>query len=151
MGNSARAHIFYGYCWTEEPEDDFPTSMDEWAESALKERGHLDPWDSHPGGRRPDWVHENREAIDAWDEARKELIEATDVDWGRHGIYDDGTPYLYAKGTRTVADWGDPQPMPSGDVDPAWKPKLDAFLESQGIEPPSGENQPGWWVASWWG
>jgi hypothetical protein len=151
MGNSARAHAFYGYCWTEEVDDDFPDDMDDWAESILKERGHVDPWDSHPGGSAPDWVAANSDAIDAWNAARKELVESAGVGWGRHGTYDSGTPYLYIADTRTVADWGEPQPAPATSVDPAWKGKLDAFLESQDIELPEGENQPGWWVASWWG
>lgn len=151
MGNSARAHIFYGYCWMEEVDDGFPNDMNEWAETVLKGRGHVDPRNGHPGGSRPDWVHENAAAIDAWSAARKELVESIGLGWNRHGTWDDGTPYLYVEGTRTVADWGDPKPMPSGDVDPGWRPELDRFLASQGIEPPQGENQPGWWVASWWG
>jgi hypothetical protein len=151
MGNSARAHVFYGYCWTEEVNDGFPDDMGEWAEAILKQRGHTDPWDSHPGGRAPEWVDANDAAIDAWNAARKDLIDAAGVGWGRHGTYDDDTPYLYIDGTRIVADWGDPQPVPAVDVDPAWKGQLDAFLESQGVELPEGENQPGWWTASWWG
>jgi hypothetical protein len=151
MGNSARAHVFYGYCWTEEVDGDFPDDMDAWAEKTLKERGLVDPWDSHPGGRAPEWVDANQAAINAWSTARKEAVESTGVSWGRHGTYDSGTPYLYVEGTRTVADWGEPQRLPSGEVDEAWSVKLDMFLEHLGVEPPEGENQPGWWVASWWG
>lgn len=50
-----------------------------------------------------------------------------------------------------MADWGEPRRLPSGEVDEAWSVKLDVFLEHLGVEPPEGENQPGWWVASWWG
>jgi hypothetical protein len=151
MGQSTDAYTFYGYCWAEEVDSDFPGNMNDWAEAELKASGHADPWERHPGGQRPDWVAENTAAIDAWYAAKRDLVDALPFDWGSHCSSDEPMPYLFIKDTQTVADWGDPQPMPSGDVDPEWKPKLDAFLESQGIEPPEGENQPGWWVASWWG
>ena len=34
------------------------------------------------------------------------------------------------------------------DIDPAWKAALDHYLAAHDIEPPQGENQPGWWVVT---
>lgn len=152
MGQSTDAHLFYGYCWDDEVE--FDTDMDEWAEAQLKASGQTDPWDSHPGGHRPDWVAENREAIDAWYDAKKALTDALTVDWGSHCSGECPFPYLFVRGTETTANRGYPKPVfPYQMAEPGigWKAQLDAFLESQGIDPPEGENQPGWWMASNWG
>lgn len=149
MGNDASAYVFYGYCWNEE--QDFSTYMDTWAENKLKATGHSDPWERHPGGRRPDWVAENSEAIDAWDAAKKALIDELPVKWGRHASGDCPMPMLMVKGTKTSADWGQPCPLPSTEVGEQWKTQLDAFLVAEGIDPPEGENQPGWWMAAYWG
>ncbi|WP_034268491.1 hypothetical protein [Actinospica robiniae] len=34
------------------------------------------------------------------------------------------------------------------DTDPEWKTTLDCYLAAHDIEPPQGENQPGWWVVA---
>lgn len=152
MGNDASAYVFYGYCWNEE--QDFSTYMETWAENKLKASGRTDPWESHPGGRRPDWVAENREAIDAWSAAKKTLIDELPVEWDRHASGDSPMPMLVVKGTKTSADWGEPKPLfPYQMAEPGigWKAQLDAFLASECVDPPEGENQPGWWMVAYWG
>lgn len=71
------------------------------------------------------------------------------VSWDSHCSVSCSIPFLYVEGTRTVAFRGYPKPLTSLETDPTWKGKLDAFLDSQGIEAPEDGNQPGWWTASW--
>lgn len=151
MGQSTNAYLFYGYCWDDEVE--FDTDMDAWAEAHLKAAGQTDPWDAHPGGHRPDWVAENSAAIDAWHDAKKALADAQSVDWGAHCSDECPFPYLFVRGTETTAYRGYPKPVDAAalTVGEDWKAKLDAFLAAEGIDPPDGENQPGWWMASYRG
>lgn len=153
MGNNAKAQLFYGYCWPEEVGEEFPTTLDAWAETTLKAQGHTDPWESHPGGHAPEWMAENSAAIDAWYDAKDKLTENSAVDWDSHCASDSPMPFLFVKGTRRRVDWGDRMALHPGfdQIEPGWRGELDAFLESQGIEPPEGENQPGWWVTAYWG
>jgi hypothetical protein len=150
MGQSTDAIVFYGYCWHGEDQD-FTADMDEVAETILKQRGRTDPWSSHPGGHAPEWVADNSTAIDAWHDAKEAVKAGFGVDWGTHCSDGCPMPYLYIPETEITARRGYPEPLTSLKVDLAWKPKLDAFLQAQGIEPPEGENQPGWWTASYWG
>ena len=43
------------------------------------------------------------------------------------------------------------EPITSLAVGDDWNAKLDAHLGAQGATPPEGENQPGWWLVSYWG
>lgn len=151
MGQSTDAYVFYGYCWDDE-DTEFGTDMSETVKAILAERGHADPWDGCPDGsnyRTYAAAHESEFA--AYRELEKQVEEELGVDWDSHCSDGCPMPLLFIPGTKTTAWRGSPRPVTSIDVDPAWKPRLDAFLESQGIEAPSGENQPGWWVASWRG
>lgn len=153
MGQSTDAYVFYGYCWDDE-DTEFATDMDEAVKAILAERGIADPWDEHYDGdyeAYKTWKAANGSVVAAF-KAAKEAVEAElGVDWDSHCHHECSMPLLYVRGTKTTAHRGSPMPLTSLAVDPTWKGKLDAFLESQDIEPPEGENQPGWWVASWWG
>lgn len=156
MGQSTDAYLYYGYTWTEESEDlDFEPSMDDWAEKKLKADGHTDPWDNYPENvdraTSDKWMRDNDAAIGRWSDMKKELQEATGVDWNSHCSGEYPMPFLHVRGTHVTAWRGSPKAITSIEVGDGWKAKLDAFLEAEGIEPPEGENQPGWWLASNWG
>lgn len=151
MGTSTNAYLFYGYCWNEEVE--FEANIDEAAKAILAERGHVDPWNDYPGRDGAEaWMAQNDAAIDAFHALMDEVKSELGVDWGFHCHHEYSMPYLFIPGIEVTAYRGSPEAAPdTSTVDPSWKPKLDAFLAGQGIEPPEGENQPGWWLASWWG
>jgi hypothetical protein len=152
MGQSTDAYVFYGYCWDDE-DVEFGTDMDEVVEAILAERGHADPWSTCPDDRAAAsaWMIDNKAVIDEHRALKEDIAAGIGVEWDAHCSDGCPIPFLFVEGTKTTAWRGSPRPLTSLDVDPAWKGKLDAFLESQGIEAPAGENQPGWWVASWWG
>lgn len=154
MGQSTDAYVFYGYCWDDE-DAGIEADTDEAVKAILAERGHADPWDSYPktDGRAAGdaWVSENRAAIDAFRALKAAVEEEIGVSWDAHCSDSCPIPFLFVNDTKTTARRGYPKPLASLEVDPAWKGKLDAFLALQGVEPPTGENQPGWWTASWWG
>jgi hypothetical protein len=153
MGQSTNGVLFYGYCW--EDQQEFDTDMDLVVKAILKSRGRTDPWDEHYNGdyqayRR--WADgEGREEVSAWYDAAKQVKQELGVDWDTHCSGDYPIPYLYAVGSEKTAHRGDREPVTSLDVDPAWREKLAAFLSSQGIGAPDGDNQPGWWLVSYWG
>lgn len=95
------------------------------------------------------WEDEDVEFdLDTAEGAETKLAEFG-VAWDSHCSVSCSIPLLFVEGTQTIAFRGYPKPLTSLDVDPSWKGKLDAFLDSQGIEAPEGDNQPGWWTASW--
>lgn len=153
MGQSTDAYLFYGYCWQDEY-NDFDTDMDGVVKKILTQRGMTDPWEAHYVGEQP---YENYKAWAATPEgsaeveAEKQVKSELGVEWDSRCSGDYPIPFLHISGTRTRASRGTAKPITSVDVDPAWKGKLDAFLASQQIEAPEGENQPGWWLASYWG
>lgn len=152
MGQSTNAYLFYGYCWDEEDEpEDVTTDMDDWAEESLIARGHTDPWDSHPGGSSPEWMAANNKATDDWYDLKKSLTAEAGVEWDSHCSGDCPMYFLHIPESKTTAYRGDMQPVTSLAVSDDWKAKLDAHLEAQGATPPEGENQPGWWLVSYWG
>jgi hypothetical protein len=95
------------------------------------------------------WEDEDVEFdLEAAEGAEAELAKFG-VSWDSHCSVSCPIPFLYVEGTKTTAWRGYPKPLTSLEVDPAWQGRLAAFLESQGIDAPEGENQPGWWTASW--
>lgn len=149
--------LFYGYTWPVEGEDqDFETDMDEAVKVLLARRGHTDPWDEHYNGDYEAWkawAAENPETVDAYRAAQRALKHELGVDWDSGCSYEQPAPYLYVVGTKTCSEWGDAQAVRPADmtVGADWKQKLDAFLATQEITPPEGENQPGWWLTSFYG
>lgn len=155
MGQSTDAYLFYGYAWTENTDElDFTADMDEWAERTLKTQGHTDPWDGYPEradkNTREQWMRDNNTAIDTWRDMKSQLTEAAGIDWDTHCSGDYPMPFLTIRGTHTTAWRGRPMPITSIETADDWRAKLDAFLAAEGIEPPEGDNQPGWWLASNW-
>jgi len=73
------------------------------------------------------------------------------VEWSWH--CSDASPmrYLAIEDSKVTAWRGYPKPLPSTSVPLAWEDRLEEELERNGIEPPEGENQPGWWIVSWYG
>lgn len=157
MGTSTNGLLFYGYCWPDE-DNDFETSMEEVVKAILVGRGMTDPWDAHYVGEQP---YENYKAWaatpagkdeeEAWHAAQRQVESELGVDWGFHCSGERSMPYLHVRGTETTAYRGSPRAITSLEIGPDWKEKLDSFLASQGIEVPEGDNQPGWWLASYWG
>lgn len=99
-----------------------------------------------------------------WDEEEDFIEEEEDdrnektpgVTWDEHGSDSSPIPCLYIEESYVCA-WPDsPKPLLSEAISPgwdheSWDEKLNKELERRGIEKPEGENQPGWWIASWWG
>lgn len=154
MSEDPKGVLFYGYSWPEEQA--FDTDLSTAVKELLKQRGHTDPWDLHYSGNYEVWTawrDANPTEYDAW----RTLVNATKaelgVDWSRGGSWEYPCPYLYVKGTEKSAEWGAAQPVLAEDlaVDAGWNAKLDGFLALQHIDPPAGENQPGWWLTSFYG
>jgi hypothetical protein len=151
MGQSTDAYVFYGYCWDDE-DSDINTDMDEIAKAILAERGIVDPWEARPESiDYRAYMDANEAEFDAYRAAMDAILAELGVDWDSHCHHECSMPLLYVQGTKITAHRGSPKPLALLEIDPTWQGKLDSFLESQGVEPPEGENQPGWWVASWWG
>lgn len=164
MGVSTDGILLYGYIWDEpvpDPEDDdyepddfdeddeadergFATDLDDWADSVLRAQGHHNPLDDCPEGGYHAFAEANRAALDTWRAMKRELKDATGVDWGHHCSDEYSIPYLYIKGTETTAGRGTPMALAPDAlaVDEGWRQQLDAFLASQNIDPPEGENHP---------
>lgn len=157
MGYDPDGVLFYGYSWPSEGEgQDFETDMDLAVKALLGRRGHADPWDEHYSGDYEAWkvwAAENRETVDAYRAAKEAAKQELGVDWDSGCSHEYPAPYLYVLGSKTSAEWGDAQPIQPGGlkVGADWKQKLDAFLAMQEITPPEGENQPGWWLTSFYG
>jgi hypothetical protein len=152
MGQSTNAYLFYGYCWDDEegPEDAI-TNMDEWSERVLAARGHANPWDSHPGGFSPEWMAANDQAIDDWSDLQKSVQAEAGVNWGRHCSGEYPMRFLHIPESKFTAYCGDMQPITSLAIGDDWNARLAAHMEAQGAVSPDGENQPGWWLVSYWG
>jgi hypothetical protein len=144
----ARAEIFYGYSW-ESPEefgftaDDF-YALYAWEEEQIAKILIASGHDPDPELRTSEWR--------ALERAAEEQLGAS---MSTHGGDDDTIvcPHLLAS---TAPHWwvhdygrGDPIELSTlREIDPAWKPALDRYLAAHGIQPPQGENQPGWWVVA---
>jgi hypothetical protein len=158
VGVSTNAYLFYGYCWQDE-DYDFETDIDEVVKAMLVGRGMTDPWKEHYVGEQPyenykAWAATPQGSVEeaAWYAAQEEAKAELGVDWGSHCSNDYSIPYLHIPQSQTTAYRGTAQPITEDlSVDPKWRERLDTFLSSQNIEPPEGENQPGWWLASYWG
>ncbi len=145
--------IFYGYAFGMCP-DDYPDT-EAAAHAIITEGGIPYPYDE--GGNLLAWAQDNRPAVDAYWDALSTAEKALPVALGTHGSDAVPTPYLYIPGTERDTPRGvtratpelPPIPIEGRDVDPAWKTTLDEFLASQGIDAPTGENQPGWWSAAY--
>jgi hypothetical protein len=79
------------------------------------------------------------------------LKEGDSVTWGWH--CSDAAPmrYLAIEESEVTAWRGYPVPLPSTATPLQWEDVLNEELERHGVEPPEGENQPGWWIVSWMG
>jgi hypothetical protein len=73
------------------------------------------------------------------------------VEWGHH--CSDASPmrYLAIEDSKVTAWRGYPKPLQGTSIPLRWEDWLEAELERTGVEPPEGENQPGWWIVSWYG
>lgn len=153
MGFNAEAITFYGYVWTDEddrPEIEF--GLSDATRALMAERQVPDPWADKPANvSYPDWYAIHTTEIDAWRATRQAIEDEFPIDVGHHGHYDYSMPYVYIRCSRIRAEWGDPQPLISLEADPAWRDLLEAFIAEQGIEPPAGDDQPGWWSAARYG
>jgi hypothetical protein len=154
---SVEHEIFYGYVF--EPDDlDNQPDTSAAADAILAERGIPDPYDTAPeGDAYRTWADEHEAETDAylaqWIDAESALPVAT----GTHGNDVVPTVYLYLRGTnratpksveRAVPHLA-PIPVTGRPSHPEWRVTLDEFLTSQGVTPPTGENQPGWWSAAY--
>lgn len=80
-----------------------------------------------------------------------DLGKADGVKWGWH--CSDAAPmrYLAIEESEVTAWRGYPKSLPSTATPLRWEDDLNEELERHGVEPPQGENQPGWWIASYTG
>lgn len=149
--------VFYGYLFGDEYHGNYPDT-EAVAKANVAESGRPDPYDSFPeGADHRAWSAEHKAEIEAYLAAW--LIAEADlpVCSGTHGSDAAPTPYLYMTGTRRDTPRGtakaspsmDPIPIIGADADPEWKTTFDTFLQAQGITPPTGDNQPGWWSAAY--
>lgn len=73
------------------------------------------------------------------------------VSWGRHCCIEAPMAFLSISKSQVTAWRGSPRAITDMSTPIGWRDQLDRELERLGIDPPSGENQPGWWIASWRG
>lgn len=155
MGTYAKAITFYGYIWTEDEADDAPEigfDLGDATRAVMTERQIPDPWADKPDNvEYRDWYDGHAAEIDEWRATRQAVEDEFPIDVAYHGHYDFMQPYAYIRSSRLVAEWGEPKPLNTQETDPAWREQLEAFMAEQGIEPPVGENQPGWWSAAYYG
>jgi hypothetical protein len=161
MSNDPEGILFYGYSWPTDPDGadvDFDNDIDVAVREVLRERGMPQRPPSFPGDRTDRaawnaWTDINRPGIDAWRASVAAVKAEIGVDWGNQGSWEYRAPYLYVLGSRKTAEWGAAQPVRPADLEVGaeGRAKLDAFLASQNITPPEGENQPGWWLTSFYG
>jgi hypothetical protein len=167
MGMYATGQVFYGYLFDEDAE--FPTDEDgerieefDLAEKILRELGVEDPWDSYPDTAGMDyraqneahkvWYAAHKAEIDAWSSARTEIEKDINVEMSSFGHYEYSRACLEVKGTSQSASPSYPHALDSDFTYMAqWKRDLDEFLDKFDIEPPTGPNQPGWWLVASYG
>jgi hypothetical protein len=96
-----------------------------------------------------DEYHENNDLSALVREANNQC----EVGW--YGVDGHEATFVYIIGTDTTAGQFNPKPVDVGHVftsDAAnrrwWAAMLDTFLADNCVEPPTGENQPGWWLVS---
>jgi hypothetical protein len=143
-----RAEIFYGYSWRSPEEFGFSTddfhALYAWEEEQIENI-------LVAGGHEPDPEVQTSEWQALHDAAAKTLGASMENHGSDNG--DMVCPHLRAAAApKWWADhFGRGNPIELSklrDVDPAWKAALDRYLAAHGIEPPQGENQPGWWVVA---
>lgn len=149
MGVSTDALLVYGYVWDDET--DLLGSEDDgdhaWEEIIAKRRGLTDPWASHPGGHRPDWVEAHRAEIDAWNEAKKAIEIEYGVEIDQHGSDQWSVPIIKITGAGYRARRGYPQKLVTRDLiaDPDWDAKLQRFITDLNIDTSEAKG-PGWFL-----
>lgn len=151
MGQSTDAIVFYGYIWDDEDAlIDF--DLYDAVNATMAARGISNPWDDRPEGvSHREWADAHQPEIDAWRTMKQAVEDEFLVDVGRHCSDPAPMPYVFVRSTEITASRGNPKPLTQITVDPAWKGQLDTFLAECEVEPPEGDNQPGWWTCSWWG
>lgn len=83
----------------------------------------------------------------------REVAAQTDIGW--YGVDNHAPTYLYIAASERCGPQFHPKAI---DLDRLfldaaanknwWKAMLDTHLETVGVQPPEGDNQPGWWLVS---
>jgi len=161
MGVSTDAILFFGYCWNEEKYE-LLEGEEDWEEVVLKRRGIESPWKDHPGDdpslsyaenrqRGEEWSTANRERLDAWYAAKKEVGAEFGCDIGRHCSGEYPMPYVYLQASQIRASRGYPKLIrPDAVFLPADIAAVDRFMNELGIERPEDQLEPQWWLVSLW-
>lgn len=152
MSANPEGVLFWGYTWPEDSGPDTGLDRNALAKRLVADRGVPTP--NWPLGGTKAWVAWNAENAPAADHWRRELARAeVDVgaDWGCSGSWEYLGTYLYADGSRRRVEWTEALPVTSLEVDPDWRLKIDAFLAQTEVDPPVGDNQPGWWLVTFYG
>lgn len=159
MSDDPEGALYYGYSWPVDADGadvDFDGNIEVAVREVLRETA-LPQYPPSFSGDRTDraawgaWININQPDLDAWRASVAAVKAEIGVDWGNQGSWEYRAPYLYVLGSRKTAEWGNAQPVIDLTVGPDWRAKLDAFLAGQNITPPEGENQPGWWLTSFYG
>jgi hypothetical protein len=158
MSVSTDAILFYGYCWNEEGnllESEDEDGDSEWPKVVLRKRGLKSPWDEYTKRcvSATEWIKVNRVQLDAWSDACRALEEEFGCDIYRHCSGDCPIPYVAITKARQRVSCGYPEPVLARTLtaDSAWAAMLDRFLAELGIAKPEGQEQPQWWLCSYWG
>lgn len=162
MGVSTDGMLLYGYIWDDETELFDNDDDDEWVDVVAKSRDIPNPWDRYVEPKLPymeqrahadAWVAEHRKELDAMYAAKRAIEDEFGVTISYHGSDGWSVPYVHIKDAEVAAYRGSPQSVTGMSLErnPEWDAKLDRFMEELGIEKPDGQDEPGWYLASWWG
>lgn len=149
MGRSAKAILFYGFCWTEETDspwnigfkyNQWDEKEEDWKERYASRSGVTPPAEVKPYPTKPYQKYFN---------AKLDLIDALPVGIDFHCDVDCRMPFVFVKNSRLSNYGGDMTEITSLEVKPEWEAQLREFCEFMGID--VKDMKPTWWMVSYWG
>jgi hypothetical protein len=124
--------LFYGFCWQEQVA--LWGDCNDWQDYLLVNRGEtLQRSTFHLGGPESEWDHK-----------RWALAQELGCSAFTHWCLDSWAPNVYAIGSVEFVAYQ--QPLPVGNIDPAWDGILAKFLVELGAVPP--QEKPAWWIVT---
>lgn len=102
---------------------------------------------------REEVVFDEERDISAASALVQEAFQQCEVGW--YGVDGHESTFVHIIGTDRTAGQFNPKPIDIGKMTGDhlanrnwWKAMLNIFLNEYGVEPPPGDNQPGWWLVS---
>lgn len=158
VSDDSRADLYYGYVW---PVGGYVEDVDFnlVVRRELIRRGLPGSAPRFPSNRHAAdpavwgaWLAESAPARDAYNASVREIRAEIGVKWILRGSRDYSGTALIAMASLHSVRWSEAMPLMSDlGFDPEWKDKLDRFMEDHEIDPPTGGDQPCWWLTAFYG